>query len=114
MVNLVVELNERSALSLAAARDVSASLPGIAIAPPGPADDRTLAWIDDEFGGSWSSETYAGQALVARRGDTPVGFAAIAPRGLAFAWLRGLAREPGVGIFGPIGVARSERKTGLG
>lgn len=88
--------------------------PGIAIAPPAPADERTLAWIDETFGGAWSSEALAAPTIVARRGDTPVGFATIAPQGLKFGWLRGLARERDVGIFGPFGVAPDERKTGLG
>jgi phosphoribosylglycinamide formyltransferase-1 len=33
---------------------------------------------------------------------------------LKFAWLTGLAREPGVGLFGPFGVAPEARKSGLG
>jgi len=87
---------------------------GIEIAPPGPADERTLAWIDETFGGTWSSEAFAGSTIVARRSDAPVGFATIAPQGLRFAWLSGIACERDVGIFGPFGVAPAERKTGLG
>jgi phosphoribosylglycinamide formyltransferase 1 len=34
----------------------------------------------------------------------PVGFATYDPRGLRFAWLRGLATDPDTGIFGPFGV----------
>jgi phosphoribosylglycinamide formyltransferase-1 len=33
---------------------------------------------------------------------------------MRFRWLRGLAREPGVGVFGPIGVAQSHRRSGVG
>lgn len=72
------------------------------------------AWIDDEFGGYWSSEARAGGNVVARRNGAPIGFATFDARGLRFRWLRGLAREPGVGLFGPVGVAASERGGGLG
>ncbi|MBV9718023.1 MAG: GNAT family N-acetyltransferase [Candidatus Eremiobacteraeota bacterium] len=78
------------------------------------ADERTLAWIDETFGGSWSSEANAGSNVIARAGELPVGFATIEPQGLRFAWLNGLGREPGVGIFGPFGVAPERRKAGLG
>jgi phosphoribosylglycinamide formyltransferase 1 len=90
------------------------STSGVAIGPPAAADARTLAWIDDEFGGSWSSEAAVGSNLIARRDGAPVGFATIDPRGLRFAWLDGLAREDGVGVFGPFGVAQRARKRGLG
>jgi len=103
--NLVVELD----------RDFEiAWQPGIAVSRPGAADETTLAWIDDVFGGAWSSEAAAGTTIVARRAGRPAGFATFDVRGLTYAWLQGLAREPGVGIFGPIGVAAEEREHGLG
>ncbi len=114
LVNLVVELNERPALARVDARELAAYLPGITIDSAAPADERTLAWIDETFGGSWSSEAFAGLNVIARRAGAPVGFATILPAGLRFAWLCGLARQRDVGIFGPIGVAPQERKTGLG
>ncbi|HKE36667.1 MAG TPA: GNAT family N-acetyltransferase [Candidatus Baltobacteraceae bacterium] len=78
-------------------------------------EERTLAWIDDEFGGSWSSEAFVGGNVVARDdAGAPIGFATYDPQGLRFRWLRGLAKEPGVGIFGPIGVTEGERRNGLG
>jgi folate-dependent phosphoribosylglycinamide formyltransferase PurN/predicted N-acetyltransferase YhbS len=80
----------------------------------GSADDRFLSWIDDVFGGSWSSEAYAGQNVIAYDGDVPVGFATFDPKGLRFAWLRDAAREPGVGIFGPFGVDRDHRGREIG
>ncbi len=46
--------------------------------------------------------------------DPPVGFATVDPRGLKFSWLDGLARAPGVGVFGPFGVAPKERGRGVG
>jgi phosphoribosylglycinamide formyltransferase 1 len=114
IVNLVVELDERWDRSCAAARLGAQSTPGVEIAPETAADDRTLAWIDDAFGGTWSSEAYAGSNVIARRAGAPVGFATFDPEGLRFAWLRGLAREHDVGIFGPFGVAREERGSKLG
>jgi phosphoribosylglycinamide formyltransferase 1 len=107
LVNLIVELDDRWA-------SPSQPLRGIEIASETPADDRTLAWIDKTFGGSWSSEAYAGSSIVARRGGAPAGFASFDVKELNFAWLRGLAREPSVGIFGPFGVAPEERSSQLG
>lgn len=78
------------------------------------AGDRTLAWIDETFSGTWSSEAEAGVNVVARRDEAPIGFAALDARGLKFRWLNGLARERDVGLFGPFGVVIEERKTGLG
>src|SRR5690349_13810436 len=78
------------------------------------ADDVTLAWIDETFGGWWSSEAFAARNVVAMRGNLPIGFAAFDPQGLRFRWLRGLAREPGIGVFGPFGVASEARGAGIG
>ncbi len=88
--------------------------PEVHIAPLSAADDRTLAWIDELFSGTWSSEAFIGSNVVARRGGAPIGFATLDPKGLKFAWLAGAAREPGVGIFGPFGLEPAVRKTGLG
>jgi phosphoribosylglycinamide formyltransferase 1 len=89
-------------------------LPGIDVDPSATADDRTLAWIDETFGGSWSSEAHAGTNVIARNGEAPIGFATFDPKGLRFAWLRGVARERDVGLFGPLGVAPSQRERGIG
>jgi phosphoribosylglycinamide formyltransferase-1 len=105
LYNLVVDLNELDS-------DVTLSLPKGATLHD--IDERTLAWIDEEFGGTWSSEAHVGSNVVAFHGGAPVGFATYDPQGLRFAWLRGLARERGVGVFGPFGVARSERGGTLG
>lgn len=114
LVNLIVDLDERSTLSPAAARELAESLPAIRLGSTGPPDERTLAWIDALFSGTWSSEAYAGLNVIARRADAPIGFATFDPKGLSFAWLAELAREPGVGTFGPFGIAPEERKSGLG
>ncbi len=105
LYNLVVDLVEWPA---------APELAGIEVASAGPADDRTLAWIDECFGGAWSSEAHAGINVVASRAGAPVGFATVDPKGLTYAWLDGIARERDAGIFGPFGVAPGERKTELG
>jgi len=105
LYNLVVELDRTFAIEPPA---------GIELLPLGAAEERTLAWIDDTFGGSWSSEAYAGTNVVGYRTGAPVGFATIDARGMSFAWLDGLARQRSVGIFGPLGVAGGERGNGLG
>ncbi|MBV8489042.1 MAG: hypothetical protein JO199_00840 [Candidatus Eremiobacteraeota bacterium] len=109
LVNLAVDLDERFEASHA-----PPAPSGIAVVPATAAGERTLAWIDDEFGGAWSSEAHAGSNAIAYRGDAPVAFATYDARGFGYAWLEGLAREHGVGIFGPFGVARGERGAGLG
>lgn len=106
LYNLIVELD--------AGFGASAAPAGIEIEAPASADERTLAWIDDLFGGSWSGEAALGTNVVARRGGAPAGFATFDAQGLRFAWLRGVARERDVGLFGPFGVAPAERKSGLG
>jgi phosphoribosylglycinamide formyltransferase-1 len=109
LFNLVVDLSVDFAAFRNAARDDA-----LQIVPSAAADERTLAWIDDAFGGAWSSEAHAGTNVLAFRDEAPVGFATFDPKGLRFAWLRGLARERDVGIFGPFGVSESERGRGLG
>ncbi len=76
--------------------------------------ERILAWIDAEFGGTWSSEAAAGGIWIAEDAAGPVGFAAYDPRGLRFFWLQAWARKPSVGVFGPVGVVPRARGTGLG
>jgi len=73
-----------------------------------------LAWIDAEFGGSWSSEAFAGGMWLAHDRSGPLGFATFDPRGLRFAWLRAWRDRPEAGIFGPFGVAPGARGRGLG
>lgn len=73
-----------------------------------------LAWIDEVFGGSWSSEAYAGENIVAKRDQAFAGFATYAPRGLRFAWLQTWAQRRDVAIFGPWGLGQAFRGTPLG
>jgi len=111
--NLAVELDDAF---VARAEGIATSIEGgdvsIEFGRGMPGD--ALAWIDETFGGSWSSEAAAGENVVARRGGRPVGFATIDARGLRFRWLHGLASDPGIGLFGPFGVAESERGGSLG
>jgi len=76
--------------------------------------ERYLSWIDAQFGGSWSSEAYAGGSYIAEDAKGPLGFATFDPRGLHFRWLRAWATRHDVGIFGPFGLVPRARKTGLG
>jgi phosphoribosylglycinamide formyltransferase-1 len=113
LVNLAADLEafDERARAEAAARIESA---GFTLEERGGADDRTLAWIDLTFGGTWSSEAFCGVNAIVRRGGEPVAFATYEARGLRFSWLRGVGAQPGVGIFGPIGVASELRGAGLG
>jgi phosphoribosylglycinamide formyltransferase-1 len=80
------------------------------------ADDRLAAWIDWQFAPSWwSAEACASDVWIAfdARGGIG-GFAAFDARGLRLPWLRDYHARTDVGIFGPYGVARGQRKTGLG
>jgi|GEM_PF-132658 folate-dependent phosphoribosylglycinamide formyltransferase PurN/ribosomal protein S18 acetylase RimI-like enzyme len=106
LLNLVVDL--------AIVPSHAPSPAGIEVAPPATADERTLAWIDETFDGVWSSEAYRGRNVIARRDGVPVGFATIDSKGFKYAWLGGVAREPGVAIIGPLGVSPQERGKGIG
>ncbi|MEO6836650.1 MAG: GNAT family N-acetyltransferase [Candidatus Tumulicola sp.] len=114
LFNLVVDLDERFSLSPESTRALADCVPGVDIVAQAHAEDATLAWIDEEFGGAWSSEAHAGTNALAFRDRSPVGFATFDQQGLRFRWLSGLARERDVGVFGPFGVAPAERGSGLG
>jgi phosphoribosylglycinamide formyltransferase-1 len=105
LYNLVVDLRQTLDIT---------GMGGIEVGEAQPADERTLAWIDEVFGGFWSSEAFAGSNVIARREGAPIAFATIEARGLQFAWLQGVAKAPGVGIAGPLGVAPRERGHGVG
>ncbi len=115
MHNLLVELDERYDPQRVALEKRRIESAGFDIAIHNGASDRVLAWIDDTFGGVWSSEAYAGaNVVVSRANGAPVAFATFDARGLQFAWLRGVAREEGVGLFGPFGVEPSSRRGSIG
>jgi len=109
LVNLLVDLDERFASDDAARERLAQA--GYRVEVGAGASDATLAWIDDVFGGAWSSEVAVAQCALAMRDGERAGFAAFDPIGLRYAWLRGIAREPGVGVFGPFGVMPEDRGT---
>lgn len=76
--------------------------------------ERILGWIDETFGGTWSSEAAAGGAWIVEDERGPIAFAAYAPRGLRYHWLRSWEAQDDVGIFGPIGVAPRAQNAGIG
>ena len=111
MVNLLVDLRSGQFESKALARALQAiERAGFSVERTTGGSDAFLAWIDHEFGGTWSSEAFAGKSVVAKKGDRFAGFATYDPHGLRFSWLRGLGAQEGVGIFGPFGVAGAFRQ----
>lgn len=113
-VNLVVDLDERYDAQRVANERRTLDAMGVTLEIHHGAPDRVLAWIDDEFGGTWSSEANAGSNVVATKDGKPVGFATFDPQGLRFAWLRGAASDEDSGIFGPFGVHKEERGSAIG
>ncbi len=114
MVNLIVDLDERFNEGARARAVATIAGAGCTFEERRGAADATLAWIDEAFGGAWSGEAHAGSNVVALRGGRAVGFATYEPEHLGYRWLRGVATQPGVGIFGPFGVDASERGGPLG
>lgn len=115
LANLLVDLRiERFGAPAQAEALRALDAAGISVERGSPGDDAFLAWIDEEFGGAWSSEAFAGRNLIARSGSAAAGFATYGARVIPYAWLRGVAVRPGVGIFGPFGVAPAFRGSALG
>lgn len=115
MHNLLVDLHDERFDEVGMARaQVGIENAGFAHGDSDFEDGHLQAFIDDEFGGSWSSEAFAGRSVVARRGNLIAGFATYDPKGLRFSWLRSWNDRPDVGIFGPFGVAQAFRKSGIG
>lgn len=113
MRNLVVDLRgERFAAEEEARLLRTIESAGFAVSwlEPG-ASEHLCAWIDEEFGGCWSSEAFSGRTLVAMRGSEFAGFATIQTRERAFFWLNPV---PAQGLFGPFGVAPQFRGGELG
>jgi phosphoribosylglycinamide formyltransferase-1 len=111
--NLVVELDDAFVARARGLVDASDAGHTAIESTHGIAGDAA-AWIDETFGGSWSSEAAAGDNLLARRDGRPEGFATIEARGLRFRWLRGRALDPDTGLFGPFGLGQSARGQTLG
>ncbi|HZT14265.1 MAG TPA: GNAT family N-acetyltransferase, partial [Candidatus Baltobacteraceae bacterium] len=116
LLNLVADLSaERFGPAARAAARERAAAAGFELQTRSCADGAYFAWIDETFGGSWSSEAFVSKnvAAIARNGG-PAGFVSYDPQGLAFSWLRGAAWQPGTGVFGPFGVAPEVRGSALG
>ncbi|MBV8727602.1 MAG: GNAT family N-acetyltransferase, partial [Candidatus Eremiobacteraeota bacterium] len=113
MVNLVVDLRDER-FDRAALTDALDQIRNAGFTVETSASGAALAWIDQEFGGTWSSEAYAGKNIVALENDEFAGFVTYAPQGLRFGWLQNWTRRRDVGIFGPFGVARRFRGSPLG
>ena len=115
MVNLLVDLSHERFGTRALGESLRAlEAGGFSVTRTVGAEDAALAWMDEEFGGTWSSEVFAGNAAVAKFGEAFAGFAGYGARDLRFGWLRGLGAREGVGIFGPFGVSKSFRGTRAG
>jgi phosphoribosylglycinamide formyltransferase 1 len=111
--NLLVDLDDAF---VARAQKIVAAFPAgnISVESTRGIAGDAAAWIDETFGGSWSSEAASGENVVARRDGRAIGFATFDARGLRFRWLRGIAGDPDVGLFGPFGVAESDRGGEMG
>jgi phosphoribosylglycinamide formyltransferase-1 len=114
LVNLLVDLRGAQFDGEALARAMRAIEAAGFSVERGKGSDAYHAWIDAEFGGTWSSEAFAGESIIAKRGDRFAGFATYDSRGLSFSWLRGLGAQQDVGIFGPFGVAPEFRGWPIG
>jgi len=115
LVNMLVDLRSEQFAEAAFAQALrEAESAGFSLERSDRAPDAFPAWIDQEFGGTWSSEAFAGRSVIAKKDGRFAGFAAYDPRGLRYAWLRGLGAREGVGIFGPFGVAAEFRGSRIG
>lgn len=115
MVNLAADLRGEQFGAQALARALRGiEEAGFSVERVAPGNAAYLAWIDDAFGGTWSSEAFAGKSVVAKKGDRFAGFASYDARGLKFGWLRGAGAEQGTGIFGPFGVDPDFRGSPIG
>jgi len=115
LLNLIVELRSEQFGAEArtqALRELERT--GARVEWPGKPSERFCAWIDEAFGGFWSSESLAGKNVVATVDSRYAGFATYDVRGLRYPWLRGCGAQPDVGIFGPFGVARGFRGSQIG
>lgn len=114
MLNLLVDLDERFSSAAGSEARERIARAGYTFEQRRGADDRTLAWIDVVFGGSWSSEAHIATNVIATIDGAPAGFASFDPAERRFAWLRGAAARDGVLVFGPLGVDPLHEGKGLG
>jgi GNAT superfamily N-acetyltransferase len=112
IVNMSVDLtasfstDDEAALLLAA---------GVTLEQRRGAGERDIAWIRAAFGGTWHSESEAGWNWFARKPDGELaGICTYGQRTHRFWWIEHWLNQPGVGIFGPMGVDRLLRGRQIG
>lgn len=111
---MLVALDERFDAAVVSGARGAIERNNFAIEERSGADDRTLAWIDDVFGGAWSGEAHRGTNFLVKDAGAPIAFATFDPRDMRYAWLRGIAAQEGVCVFGPVGVDPEQRGKGIG
>jgi GNAT superfamily N-acetyltransferase len=112
IINMLVELftsfstEHESALLRAA---------GISLEHRYGAAEPDIAWIHEVFGGNWHSESASGWNWFARKADGGLGgFCTYGQRDHRYWWIEHWLDQPGVGIFGPMGVERALRGRQIG
>ncbi|TAM74785.1 GNAT family N-acetyltransferase [bacterium] len=114
MINMLVDLDDQLWSRVPPALYRETLDRGVVLHERQGATPSQRAWLRRTFGGLWADEVATGYAWFATDWDgNELGFAAYDCR-LDFPWLRKWRNEPGVGIFGPAGVAEGERRRGLG
>ncbi|MDQ6932710.1 MAG: hypothetical protein M3160_05995 [Candidatus Eremiobacteraeota bacterium] len=115
MVNLLVDLRDEC-FSAAATQDCLDVInrSGYCVEQPAQAPPAMLAWLDDEFGGTWSSEANAGRNIIVKCADKYAGFVTYDPQGLQFSWLEQWRSRKDTGIFGPFGISGPFRGSVIG
>jgi phosphoribosylglycinamide formyltransferase-1 len=115
-VNLLAPLGERFGAEALANAQQAAERLGYRLVRVDAPDERLCAWIDWQFAPSWwSSEVRDGSAWYALATDgTIAGFAGFGSADRSYHWLQSYRKRTDVGMFGPFGVAKAHRKTGIG
>ena len=112
IVNMMVDLSE-TFVTAEESRLLKAA--GLSLEHRRGATEHDIAWIQATFGGEWHNESAAGWNWFARDADgDPVGFCTYGQRDFRWWWIEHWIDQPGVGIFGPMGVAPSWRGRQVG
>jgi len=115
MVNLLVDLRDERFSARATANHLNTiEQSGHRVDQPEHPPSAMLAWLDEEFGGTWSSEAYAGRNIILTHDEQYAGFATYDARGLQFTWLSNWQPRKDTGIFGPFGVSGRFRGSPVG
>lgn len=112
IVNMMVDLSASFATDREAELLTAA---GVSLEHRHGATEQDLAWIRTTFGGEWPNESAAGWNWFARDADGGLaGFCTYGQRSYRWWWIEHWLDQPGVGIFGPMGVGRSSRGRQVG